>query len=72
MEIGRERGEEEMNTVRITDQVKGKKELRPTQRRPLLNPDIVAALSGSNCEVYLDGGIRMGTDVLKALALGAR
>jgi isopentenyl diphosphate isomerase/L-lactate dehydrogenase-like FMN-dependent dehydrogenase len=24
------------------------------------------------CEVYLDGGIRRGTDVLKALALGAR
>ncbi|GHO64647.1 hypothetical protein KSC_035390 [Ktedonobacter sp. SOSP1-52] len=24
------------------------------------------------CEVYCDGGIRRGTDVLKALALGAR
>ena len=24
------------------------------------------------CEVYLDGGVRRGTDVLKALALGAR
>ena len=24
------------------------------------------------CEVYLDGGVRKGTDVLKALALGAR
>ena len=34
--------------------------------------DIVSALSGCNCEVYLDGGVRMGTDVLKALALGAR
>lgn len=24
------------------------------------------------CEVYIDGGIRCGTDVFKALALGAR
>lgn len=24
------------------------------------------------CEVYLDGGVRRGTDVFKALALGAR
>ncbi len=24
------------------------------------------------CEVYLDGGIRRGTDIFKALALGAR
>jgi 4-hydroxymandelate oxidase len=34
-------------------------------------PEIVAAVDGA-CEVYLDGGIRRGTDVLKALALGAR
>ena len=34
-------------------------------------PDIVAA-AGGRCEIYLDGGIRRGTDVLKALALGAR
>jgi isopentenyl diphosphate isomerase/L-lactate dehydrogenase-like FMN-dependent dehydrogenase len=34
-------------------------------------PEIVAAVAG-RCEVYLDGGIRRGTDVLKALALGAR
>jgi len=27
---------------------------------------------GSEAEVYLDGGVRRGTDVLKALALGAR
>lgn len=24
------------------------------------------------CEVYMDGGVRRGTDVLKALALGAK
>ena len=34
-------------------------------------PEIVAAVQGSDVEVYVDGGIRMGTDVLKALALGA-
>ena len=34
-------------------------------------PEVVAAVDG-RLEVYLDGGIRRGTDVLKALALGAR
>ncbi|CAM9814334.1 unnamed protein product [Chrysoparadoxa australica] len=34
-------------------------------------PEIVRAV-GSRCEVYLDGGICRGTDIFKALALGAR
>lgn len=34
-------------------------------------PEVVQAVAG-RCEVYLDGGIRRGTDILKALALGAR
>lgn len=34
-------------------------------------PEIAAALAGK-AEVYVDGGIRRGTDILKALALGAR
>jgi 4-hydroxymandelate oxidase len=34
-------------------------------------PEVVEAVDG-RLEVYLDGGIRRGTDVLKALALGAR
>jgi isopentenyl diphosphate isomerase/L-lactate dehydrogenase-like FMN-dependent dehydrogenase len=34
-------------------------------------PEIVTAVQG-RCEIYFDGGIRRGTDVLKALALGAR
>jgi 4-hydroxymandelate oxidase len=34
-------------------------------------PEIVAAVDGK-VEVYLDGGIRRGADVVKALALGAR
>ncbi|KAJ8290551.1 hypothetical protein GJAV_G00014380 [Gymnothorax javanicus] len=34
-------------------------------------PEIVEAVEGK-VEVFLDGGVRRGTDVLKALALGAR
>jgi isopentenyl diphosphate isomerase/L-lactate dehydrogenase-like FMN-dependent dehydrogenase len=34
-------------------------------------PEVVEAVAG-RCEVYVDGGVRRGTDVLKALALGAR
>jgi 4-hydroxymandelate oxidase len=34
-------------------------------------PHVVAAV-GDLCEVYVDGGIRRGSDVLKAIALGAR
>ena len=34
-------------------------------------PHVVDAV-GDICEVYVDGGIRRGSDVLKALALGAR
>jgi 4-hydroxymandelate oxidase len=34
-------------------------------------PEIVDAL-GDSAEIYVDGGIRRGTDILKALALGAR
>ena len=34
-------------------------------------PDVVRAVAG-RCEVYLDGGVRTGTDVFKAIALGAK
>jgi 4-hydroxymandelate oxidase len=34
-------------------------------------PDVVAAV-GDRAEVYVDGGVRRGTDVIKAIALGAR
>jgi 4-hydroxymandelate oxidase len=34
-------------------------------------PHVVDAV-GKRCEIYVDGGIRRGSDVLKALALGAR
>ena len=33
---------------------------------------VVEALSGTGVEVYMDGGVRKGTDVLKALAMGAK
>lgn len=34
-------------------------------------PEIITAVGG-RAEVYMDGGVRRGTDVFKALALGAR
>lgn len=34
-------------------------------------PEVVAAVAG-RAEVYVDGGVRTGTDVLRALAMGAR
>jgi 4-hydroxymandelate oxidase len=34
-------------------------------------PEVVAAV-GTRGEVYVDGGVRRGTDVIKAIALGAR
>lgn len=34
-------------------------------------PEVVEAVEGK-VEVFLDGGVRKGTDVLKALALGAK
>ncbi len=34
-------------------------------------PEVIAAVNG-RAEVYVDGSVRRGTDVLKALALGAR
>ena len=33
-------------------------------------PEVMRAVNG-NAEVYLDGGIRRGTDIFKAVALGA-
>lgn len=33
--------------------------------------EVVQAVKG-RCDVFLDGGVRQGTDVLKALALGAK
>uniref|UniRef100_A0A1B6E4M7 (S)-2-hydroxy-acid oxidase n=1 Tax=Clastoptera arizonana TaxID=38151 RepID=A0A1B6E4M7_9HEMI len=34
-------------------------------------PEIVKVVAG-RCEVYLDGGVRNGTDIFKAIALGAK
>jgi 4-hydroxymandelate oxidase len=35
-------------------------------------PEVADALAGTGAEVYADGGVRNGRDVLRALALGAR
>ncbi|KAH7043494.1 hydroxyacid oxidase-like protein 1 [Linnemannia elongata] len=35
-------------------------------------PEVLEAVKGRGVEVYIDGGVRKGTDVLKALALGAK
>ncbi|XP_789077.2 hydroxyacid oxidase 1 [Strongylocentrotus purpuratus] len=35
-------------------------------------PEVVEAVRDTNIEVYVDGGVRTGTDIIKALALGAR
>ena len=34
-------------------------------------PEIVKAV-GNRCEIYLDGGVRTGASLFKALALGAK
>jgi len=49
----------------------GGRQLDSAQATILALPPVVEAVDG-RIEVYVDGGIRRGTDVLKALALGAR
>ena len=49
----------------------GARQLDTTPATILVLPEIVDALGGK-VEVYVDGGIRRGTDVLKAIACGAR
>jgi 4-hydroxymandelate oxidase len=49
----------------------GGRQLDTTPATISVLPEIVDAVAGA-AEVYVDGGIRRGTDVLKALAYGAR
>jgi 4-hydroxymandelate oxidase len=49
----------------------GARQLDGTVPPAMALPDIVEA-AGDRVEVYVDGGIRSGVDVLRALALGAR
>jgi 4-hydroxymandelate oxidase len=49
----------------------GGRQLDGTQASVEALPAVVEAVGG-RAEVYLDGGVRRGTDVLKALALGAQ
>ena len=49
----------------------GGRSLDPTFATIEALPEVVDAVAG-RAEVYLDGGIRRGTDIVKAIALGAR
>lgn len=49
----------------------GARQLDTTPATIEVLPEIVRAVAG-RCEVYLDGGVSRGTDVLKAISLGAR
>ncbi|MDI6909850.1 alpha-hydroxy acid oxidase [Nocardioides sp.] len=49
----------------------GGRQLDRTASTAACLPDVVAAV-GDQAEVYVDGGIRTGLDVVAALALGAR
>ena len=49
----------------------GARQLDTTPATISILPEIVDAVAGA-VEVYIDGGIRRGTDVLKAMAYGAR
>jgi isopentenyl diphosphate isomerase/L-lactate dehydrogenase-like FMN-dependent dehydrogenase len=49
----------------------GARQLDTTPATISVLPEIIDAI-GSKVEVYVDGGIRRGTDVLKAIACGAR
>ena len=49
----------------------GGRQLDQTMGSIEMVPEIVQAVNG-NCEVYLDSGVRRGSDVIKALALGVR
>ena len=49
----------------------GARQLDTTPATISILPEIVDAVGGK-IEVYVDGGIRRGTDVLKAIACGAR
>jgi (S)-2-hydroxy-acid oxidase len=49
----------------------GARQLDTTPATIEVLPEIVRAVAG-RCEVYLDGGVSRGTDIMKALALGAR
>ena len=49
----------------------GGRQLDQTMGAIEMVPEIVEAVNG-NCEVYVDSGVRRGSDVIKALALGAK
>ena len=49
----------------------GARQLDTTPATIEILEEVMEAVKGKNVEVYFDGGVRRGTDILKALALGA-
>lgn len=65
-------GARQLDTVEATfDMLSGIVRVLDDNRRPVSSSAVTSSLS-SPFEIYIDGGIRRGTDVLKALALGVR
>ena len=58
-------------TVRVEENPHGGRQMDMTMGAIEMLPEVVEAAKGQ-AEVYLDSGVRRGSDVIKALALGAR
>jgi len=61
----------EMGVEGILVSTHGGRQLDQTMSSIEMVPEIVEAVNG-NCEVYLDSGVRRGSDVLKALSMGVK